>query len=57
MCDRGCGKVLKGSKLGEVFLKPETERKCVRGADLITMDSPFSEPQGYLQTLVDRRPG
>lgn len=22
MCDRGCGKVLKGSKLGEVFLKP-----------------------------------
>lgn len=22
MCDRGCGKVLKGSKLGEVLFKP-----------------------------------
>lgn len=28
MCDRGCGKVLKGSKLGEVLFKPETERSC-----------------------------
>lgn len=50
MCDRGCGKVLKGSKLGEVLFKPETERRYVRGADLITMYNPFSEPQGCLET-------
>lgn len=41
MCDRGCGKVLKGSKLGEVLFKPETERRYVRGADLITAYNPF----------------
>ena len=57
MCDRGCGKVLKGSKLGEVFFKPETERRCLRGADLITAYNPFSEPQGCLEAPVDRSPG
>lgn len=54
MCDRGCGRVLKGPKLGG--FQPETERKHVRAVGLTSAWS-SSEPRGCFGTPVYRSHG